>query len=168
MTRSTTEQSIPLTLIGHPFATVGMGEQLRSYVAACRSVHLDFKVVDIFRYAARSDPDHRALIEPIEDYVPGPGIRIFHINGDEIERVIEAFDALGGNFKDGYNIIVPAWELPVYPATWARAVRRFDEVWALSSFIRKSLSAAGLSSKLIGQPVELPAGPLLPRRPISH
>jgi hypothetical protein len=164
MIRSAIGRPIPLTLIGHPFATVGMGEQLRSYVAACRSVHLEFEVVDIFRYAARSDPDHQALIGPFEVKVPRPGIRIFHVNGDEIERVIQAFDAIGGRFSEGYNIIVPAWELPLYPAAWAREVQRFDEIWALSRFIKKSLGAAGISSKLIGQPVEVPVGPFLPRR----
>jgi hypothetical protein len=141
-----------------------MGEQLRSYIAACQSVHLDFKVLDIFRYAPRTDPEHRTLIDPIEVYGPRPGIRIFHVNGDEIKRVIHAFDAVGGDFSAGYNIIVPAWELPVYPAAWVRDVRKFDEVWALSKFIRDSLAAAGISSKLIGQPVECAIGPFLPRR----
>jgi glycosyltransferase involved in cell wall biosynthesis len=34
------------------------------------------------------------------------------------------------------------WELPNYPAHWARALERFDEVWAGSTFLRDSIGAA--------------------------
>ena len=155
---------VPITLIGHPFATVGMGEQMRSHIAACQSVHLPHKVLDIYRYARRNDPDHRKLVEPVETMTPGVGIRIFHINGDEVEPVLRAFEARGGKFEDGYNIIVPAWELPTYPAAWADQLRQFDEVWALSHFLTESLAAAGLSSTHIGQAVEVPLGHFLPRK----
>ena len=155
---------IPVTIIGHPYAPIGMGEQLRSHVQACSALRLHHRVFDIFRYAQRTDPAHiRAIGELERRDLPG-GIRIFHINGDEVERVLAEFAARGGVFEDGYNVIVPAWELPAYPAPWAAQLRRFDEVWALSSFIRTSLAHAGLDSHLIGQAVELQAGPNLPRR----
>jgi hypothetical protein len=155
---------IPITLIGHPFATVGMGEQLRSHIAACLSVHMSFKVLDIYRYAPRGDPDHRQLVEPHEVEAPPGGIRIFHVNGDEVVRVLEAFADRGGKFSDGYNIIVPAWELPKYPAKWAKQLRKFNEVWALSHFIKESLAAGGISSTHVGQPLEVPLGQFLPRK----
>jgi hypothetical protein len=164
MTAPSPAAEIPLTLVGHPFATIGMGEQLRSHIAACQSVHLPFEVLDIYRYASRSDPDHRELVEPFETAHPKDGIRIFHVNGDEVEPVLREFEARGGIFADGYNIVVPAWELPVYPAAWAEQLRKFDEVWALSRFVADSLAAAGLYSTHIGQPVEMPLGHFLPRR----
>ena len=68
--------------------------------------------MDIFRYAARNDPDHLTADRISEVEAPPSGIRIFHVNGDEVETVQEAFEERGGNFADGYNIIVPAWELP--------------------------------------------------------
>ena len=154
----------PLTLIGHPFAAIGMGEQLRSHIAACQSVHLPHQVLDIFRYARRTDPDHRGLVDAVETLKLPHGMRIFHINGDEVENVLSAFAARGGDFADGYNIIVPAWELPRYPAAWAKHLRRFDEVWALSRFIQGSLNTAGIDSHPIGQAVEMPLGHFLPRR----
>ncbi len=155
---------VPITFIGHPWAPIGMGEQLRSHLAAAAAVHLDFGVYDIFRYAARHDPAHDAVIGASEiDRVPA-GIRIFHINGDEVERVLEAFAARGNDFADGINIIVPAWELPVYPQLWAEQLRRFDGVWALSRFIQDGLSASGVESRLVGQSVQPYPGPLLPRR----
>jgi hypothetical protein len=40
MTGSISLLDAPITLIGHPFAANGMGEQMRSHISACRSVHL--------------------------------------------------------------------------------------------------------------------------------
>ncbi len=164
MNGSVVSSDIPLTLIGHPYATVGMGELLRANVAACQAVYMPHKVLDIYRYNTRSDPDHRKLLTDVETQTPAGGIRVFHINGDEVESVIQAFENLGGSFQDGYNIIVPAWELPRYPEPWAKQLRRFNEVWALSEFIEKSLMAVGLSSIRIGTAVEMPLGNFLPRK----
>ena len=155
---------VPLTIIGHPYAPIGMGEQLRSHVQACTTLRLHHRVFDIFRYAQRTDPVHFQVIGELERRdLPG-GIRVFHINGDEAGPVIKEFEARGGDFGAGYNVIVPAWELPEYPAAWAGQLRRFDEVWALSRFTQASLTKAGVASHLIGQAVELEAGTNLPRR----
>lgn len=155
---------IPVTFIGHPFAPIGMGEQLRSHIAACAYAYVNCAVFDIFRYAQRSDPGHLALLGDREIREPPSGIRIFHVNGDEVDRVLDAFAAGGGDFDAGYNIIVPAWELPLYPKQWAVRLAKFDEVWALSAFVQESLATAGVMSHLIGQSVEPAPGPLLPRR----
>lgn len=156
--------AIPITFIGHPWAPIGMGEQMRSHIAALSALHLHHGVFDIFRYAARTDAGHETIIGEREiRELPG-GIRIFHINGDEVDTVFKAFVARGGVLEDGYNIIVPAWELPVYPAVWAEKLKLFDEVWALSSFIQASLKASGIEGHLIGQAIEPLPGPLLPRR----
>ncbi len=157
-------EDVPITIIGHPWAPIGMGEQLRSHVHACNAVHLHNHIFDIFRYAQRTDQAHTQLLGELEITIPPGGIRIFHINGDEVDRVIEAFEARGGVFADGYNIIVPAWELPAYPKTWALNLQKFNEVWALSHFIADSLATAGLKSHFIGQAIEFPPGPMLPRR----
>ncbi len=155
---------IPVTFIGHPFASIGMGEQLRSHVAAAGAVELHHRVLDIFRYSGRSDEAHHAALAGLEiTEVPG-GIRVFHVNGDEVERVVAALEARGGGMDAGVNVIVPAWELPTYPKVWARALARFDEVWAISRFVRDSLAASGVASHVVGQSIEAPAGPLLPRR----
>ena len=157
-----------ITLIGHPYAPIGMGEQLRSHIAALASVHAEFGVYDIFRFATRADPAHAALVggREVEDVPSGErgGVRIFHLNGDEIANARAAFAARGFAWEGGRNIIVPAWELPVYPAEWAEALRGFDEIWALSGFIQQALAAAGVESHLIGQSVQQAPGPMLPRR----
>ena len=160
----TVPDAVPVTFIGHPFAPIGMGEQLRSHVAAATQLYVDCGVLDIFRYAQRSDPAHFAVIGERELRTPPDGIRIFHVNADEVDRVLAAFAASGGDFDAGYNVIVPAWELPLYPKQWAARLTKFDEVWALSAFLQESLATAGVMSHLIGQSVEPAPGPLLPRR----
>ena len=153
-----------ITIIGHPWAPIGMGEQLRSHVRAALALKLDVQVYDIFRYAQRSDLSHAALLDRIETATVPGGIRIFHINGDEVERVLDVFAQRGNDFAAGINIIMPAWELPTYPAAWVPALQRFDEIWAISSFVQQSLTAAGLPSHLVGQSVQFDAVPMLPRR----
>jgi len=155
---------LDVTFVGHPFAPIGMGEQMRSHISACAALHLRVGVFDIFRYAQRSDPAHFAVVGDRERQSVPPGVRIFHINGDEVDRVIEAFEARGNDFAAGHNIIVPAWELPSYPREWAAKLRRFDEVWAISGFVQESLAAAGIGARRIGQSVETDRMAFLPRR----
>lgn len=155
---------VAITILGHPWAPIGMGEQMRSHVQAAGAVRLHHQVFDILRYAQRTDAAHARIVGTIErDDVP-PGIRIWHINGDEVENLIEVFEARGNSFAAGYNIIVPAWELPAYPKEWALQLQKFDEVWALSHYIGDSLATAGVRTSYVGQSVELEPGPCLPRR----
>lgn len=153
-----------ITFIGHPYAPIGMGEQLRSHVAASRAVGLEPRVYDIYRYAQRNDDSYRRLIDPLEVDSVGDGLRVFHINADEVDEALTTFAARGNDIAAGTNVIVPAWELPAYPKPWARKIARFDGVWALSHFIGAALGAAGIESRYIGQSVEPEPGPLLPRR----
>ena len=155
---------IDVTFIGHPFASIGMGEQMRSHIAAANKLQLGHGVFDIFRYAERRDPAHFALIGERERASVPRGIRVFHINGDEVDRVIEAFETRGNDFAGGYNVIMPAWELPSYPREWAAKLARFDEVWAISGFVQEGLAAAGIGSHRIGQSIETEPMAFLPRR----
>jgi glycosyltransferase involved in cell wall biosynthesis len=65
-------------------------------------------------------------------------VNVFYLNGDEVEPALKRI----GPLPPGYNIVVPFWELPRYPAEWARQLERFDEVWAASGYIRRCLAAA--------------------------
>lgn len=153
-----------LTFVGHPFASTGVGEQVRSQVRAAAALHLDPAVYDVFRHAARQDPDFVQFGLKFETpRIPG-GVRVFHVNGDEVETVRAALVSRAQAFDGGYNVIVPAWELPRYPERWVPGLRQFDEVWALSRFIQSSLSASGVESHFIGQSIEPLRRPLLSRR----
>jgi len=153
-----------VTFVGHPYAAIGKGEEMRANVRALKTVGESFDVLDIYRAAPRSDPDHVDLIEPAETRRVGRGVRVFHLNGDEVEPALRVLAAMGGRFEAGRNVIVPAWELPTFPVIWVEQLKRFDEVWAISRFVQASLAAAGLKSHYVGQSVDLPIRPFLSRR----
>ena len=158
-------RSVPVCTAGHVFASIGMGEQARAALRALGAAGVRSDAYDIYRHATRTDPDMRALVLPAESAVlPEGGIRIFHVNGDEVDDVINSIQEKTGNFDDGYNIVVPAWELPRYPSAWRSKLKRFDEVWALSCFIKDSLKNANIESHHVGQSVEMNFGFYLPRR----
>jgi glycosyltransferase involved in cell wall biosynthesis len=154
----------PITLVGHPFANIGMGEQLRSHMRSLDAVYEDFGVIDVYRFAARTEPNYVNLVGHREVNELPDGVRIFHINGDEIEPVLGALKSRRMRFSSGVNVLVPAWELPVYPEIWVEPVRLFDEVWAVSRFVQQSLADAGIESHHVGQSVEIASQPFLSRK----
>lgn len=121
-------------LVGHPFAPIGRGEDVRCTYRALRSAAIRPGLLDIFAACPPHPDDAREFSPALMD---GPGrINIFHLNGDEINN---ASTKLGGLPQDAFNIVYPAWELARYPQEWARALDRFDEIWAPSTFIRDAL-----------------------------
>ncbi len=124
-------------LVGHPYAPIGRGEDIRCAFRACRSVAIAPRIFDIHGYP---DPDPDFVAEMGLHISKEFGrINIFFINGDE---VAPACNQLGEKWPaDAYNIVYPAWELPDYPEPWARDLERFDEIWAPSCFILDAVSA---------------------------
>lgn len=125
-----------ITLIGHPFAPIGMGETLRSTFRSLKAVGLKPSILDVFG-ANRPDLSTWSELSPYLTDKVGHGTNIFCINGNEVAPVLEH---LGERAAGGKRIIQPAWELPHYPEEWARQVDRFDEAWGFSSFIAESLT----------------------------
>lgn len=123
-----------LVLIGHPFAPTGVGQLIRSTIASLRAASVPFQVLDCHGYFPVDPAMGLELVQR-----PGPGINLFHINGDEVEAILAK---LGAPPAGSLNVVFPAWELPTYPAHWARQLERFDEVWGFSEFVVSSLRAA--------------------------
>ena len=130
--------SRPVVIVGHPFAPIGMGEHLRSTFRALRAAKLRVQLLDVY---GTSNPDSR-LREELEPFLTDSvdaATGVFCLNGDEVEPVLRHL----GDRADGHKrIIYPAWELPKYPAEWARQLERFDEAWAASAFTEGSLRSS--------------------------
>lgn len=128
------------TLVGHPFAPIGMGEHIRCSFRAFQSAGVTLPLRDIYSLDGRADPD---LAEEFGNHLVhrlSPGINLFHINGDEVEQ---ALGHIGNELPAGaYNIIYPMWELSIYPPEWAKQLARFDEIWTPSKFVFDSISKA--------------------------
>ena len=70
----------------------------------------------------------------------------------------------GGRF----NILYPFWELSGVPEDWRAVARRFDEIWAPSSFVAGAMRQIGGNPvHLVRQPVRLPKVLPPPRATVS-
>jgi len=128
-----------LALIGHPYAPIGMGEHVRCTFRAMRSVGVNPALVDIY---GMNIPEADLLAEfSVQQAQKTREINIYHINGDEVDQALATLADRSGA-QQSYDIVYPAWELARYPLEWAQHLNRFDEVWAPSRFIEKSLAAA--------------------------
>ena len=137
-TRSTDDPVLKsISLVGHPYAPIGMGEHVRCTFRALRSVAQRPSLHDIYGLIEPDAAYRRELVPFSSDYLSP--INVFHINGDEVEQSLAHVDS---RRDAGYNIIYPAWELARYPDAWARQLERFDEIWAPSAFIRASIASS--------------------------
>lgn len=165
ISRQKAVSNLAITTVGHPFASIGMGEQLRSSVASLNAAGLRTDIYDIFRYAGRQDQAHIDLMRDREvEHLNDGGIRIFHLNGDEVDEAISKLEQRGEEFSRGYNIVLPAWELPNYPKVWISRLQKFDEVWAISKYVQAILQRSHIPAYYVGQSVEVNAQYLYPRK----
>ena len=127
-------------LVGHPFAPIGRGEDIRCAFRSLRTAEITLPLYDI--YSSKHSPD-ATLKEELGRHLTqrlSSAINIFHINGDEIAQ---ALGHLGDILKpEAHNIIYPQWELSIYPEDWAKQLDRFDEIWAPSRFVFDAISQA--------------------------
>lgn len=138
------DHSCPVTLIGHPFAPIGMGEHVRCSFRSLRSVGVTPGLIDIY---GLNDPEPEARQEFGSHLVPKTGaLNVFHINGDEVEQTLATLAYRAGP-SDSYNIIYPAWELSRYPAVWARELDRFDEGMGTITIHRRFNRSRGGSTR---------------------
>src|SRR3546814_16443894 len=94
-------------LIGHPFAPIGRGEDVRCSFRALRAVALRPSILDLYGHQR---PDACAEIEfgPHLRTRPGP-INIFHLNGDDVALALSTLgDALP---KAACHLLSHAWAL---------------------------------------------------------
>lgn len=123
-----------VTLVGHPFAPIGVGENIRSAFRAFKQTGIVTSVLDIYK-----------MYQPWPELADGltdelsPDVNIFFINGDEVDPVL---NHLRPKLQpQAHNIVFPFWELSVYPEVWGQQLKRFDEIWTASTFIYHSIKA---------------------------
>jgi glycosyltransferase involved in cell wall biosynthesis len=130
-----------VVLVGHPFSPIGMGEQLVSLSAALSSCYFQHQIFDVFPSLQNVNESERDWIKPIVTQdINDADIRIFNINGDEVDEVICQLNKNGLDWNCAINIIMPAWELSNYPVEWQEKLSIFDEIWAISNFVKECMS----------------------------
>jgi len=127
-----------LVIAGHPFASIGMGQQARACYLSLKAAGASPKLLDVYALNPRTDPGYvRDLSADLVTRLSSVA-NVFNLNGDEVEQALAHHS--DPNFQRAFNIVAPAWELPNYPAGWARQLDRFNEIWAVSSFVRDSIA----------------------------
>lgn len=121
-------------LVGHPFAPIGRGEDIRCSFRSFQASGLNLPVYTLDSQK-QVELDYQNefsnhLVQKLGD------INIFYINGDEVKQALKHLET---EKSDAYNIICPQWELSIYPAEWAEQLNRFDEIWAPSKFVFDSI-----------------------------
>jgi glycosyltransferase involved in cell wall biosynthesis len=129
--------SLSVSLVGHPYAPTGRGEDVRCSYRAMRSVALKPTITDIYKLQV---PD----IDQVAEFAMASSdlaaaVNIFHVNGDEIDQAMAHLSY--HKPWNGYKVIYPAWELAQYPKEWALRLDKFDEIWAPSQFIKDALES---------------------------
>ena len=127
-------------LVGHPFAPIGRGEDIRCSFRAFKATGLTLPIRDIYSSGNYFDPDIEKELSGHFTRGLSSSINLFHINGDEVEQ---ALAHLANDMPSGaYCIIYPQWELSIYPSDWTEQLERFNEVWAPSNFVFDSIDRA--------------------------
>lgn len=137
----TTHGTTPaVTLVGHPFAPMGMGEHLRSGFRALRTAGSEVSVRDVYALAPRTDSRLRAELNSRLVDTLNSQVNVFHINADEVKQAVAH---IGGSLpRTATNVIYPLWELPRFPAVWRPQLELFDEIWAPSKFVYDAIAGS--------------------------
>ena len=130
-----------ITLIGNPFESIGRSEHLRTIWRSLATASVQADVYDVYGIV----PEPTVLAELGRRHVKRieGGIRVFHLNGDEIATALDNIEVQQPGFLlQGYNVVAPVWELPRYPTKWARQLERFDEIWVPTAFVEAAIRPA--------------------------
>lgn len=120
-------------LVGHPFASSGRGERLRSAARALKHVGLEARIVDV----GGDQSGHQVSAAPVVPEAVGD-VQIFFVEAEEAPAVMERIQ--GRLPARSRRIIQLAWPFSEYPSKWARDLQGFDEIWAPSAFVRDAVS----------------------------
>ena len=93
-----------IQVFGHPYAPIGMGEQLASFSKALDAVYLEHRIYDIYSSGAEWKATRSWLNQKETEDSNWGDIRIFHINGDEVEASLKHLEKQGFDFLIRYAI----------------------------------------------------------------
>jgi glycosyltransferase involved in cell wall biosynthesis len=146
--------SVPLgqgvSLIGYPFAEMGVGEAMRSLARSIESVEVAYEVVN-FDEQVRSSQKDRTLQNRLTD-TPSKSVNVFCVNADMLMSTIRGVGT--SVLHNRYNIIRPFWELPRIHPQWLDGLKHVDEIWAPTTFVGDAF-IAGIDRQVINIPVSV-------------
>lgn len=131
-------ERVPLAVYGYFNAESGLGQAVRREFRALRSAG----VPAVARPLGADQFENREVFE--FDFDTGASradIHLIHVNADQ--TLVSESWADPSVFAEGpYRIGFWAWELERFPAKWAGAFDKVDEIWTPSRFVAQSIAAA--------------------------
>ncbi|HVZ21979.1 MAG TPA: glycosyltransferase family 4 protein [Vicinamibacterales bacterium] len=124
-----------VNVIGYARSEHGVGQSLRSFVAALDAAGIASSIID-FNVGNLSRTEDRTLEARLVTE-PAHRINVFHINADQMP-VAELH--LPTHTFEYFNIGFWHWELPELPDEYLTGFRRLNEVWVPSAFVQDAVS----------------------------
>ncbi|MDX1917126.1 MAG: glycosyltransferase family 4 protein [Rickettsiaceae bacterium] len=128
-----------INLVGFVSGQFGLGQHLRNVGMAFESGKIDKIYFSIDQYSAlvsAKSQEDKEISQSLKY-----NTNIFVCNGDSLCSIVLDNKNI---FRNRYNINYGAWELSNYPAEWLPSLNIFDEYWAMSSFLQKSVSSSAI------------------------
>jgi len=127
--------------VGNPFESVGGSEHIRTIWRALRAASVRATIYDVYGHVPE-DSVFAEMGHCRADWI-ADGIRIFHLNGAEMQYALPKIEERQPGFlRSGYNVFAPALELPRFPTEWAKEFNRFHEIWAPTAYVQEALQPA--------------------------
>ena len=126
-------QKFGLNVSGYFKGDFGVGQSARNYLQAIKTLNIPYVLNNI---NAGSQKNEHEISEKFHEENPYP-VNLIIINADQVPVFSKS---MGSEYLERYNIGVWAWELEEFPKIWINNLKKFSEIWAVSSFVAKSIS----------------------------
>ncbi len=140
--------------IGHPSAESGVGEALRATAKGFAASGVPFTLVGLETYTTARLGDDSMAAHASSCLDRRVNLLCDGIVGAEIALAVLGPEALAGRT----TILRPFWELAKVPDRFGPLLRRFQEIWAPSEFVRAAF-AASVDVPVLRVPVPVALGP---------
>ncbi len=126
-----------VNILGFTRGQFGLAQQLRNVGLAFHQSSIKKSYYSLDQYSTIAQSDNSLESEITQKLIYNTNI--FVCNSDILPRLLEASGS-GTICTTRYNIHYGAWELSKYPESWIYSLPMFEEYWAMSSFLQKSVS----------------------------
>lgn len=148
-----------VNVIGYHRHVLGLGQALRTSIAALKTTTIPFVVRDFQAGIASHTTEGAARADEVSHC--RYGINLMGINPDLLYRL--PLWLKSDEWRTRYNIGYWFWELANFPTPWRYAKSIVDEIWVNTDFVKEALSQSGIAVHKIPFAVEfaMPANPSL-------
>jgi glycosyltransferase involved in cell wall biosynthesis len=148
-----------INISGYFEGEFGIGSSVRYYTEAIKKSGIPF-VLNNFISTHHNSNDK--TFSDFSNENPYP-INLIVVNADQTEVFRNSVSP--NYFDKKYNIGIWAWELESFPEEFIQNTKYFDEIWAISTFVKNSISKkSSIPTFCVNTPLILDASKLIPNK----